>query len=690
MMKKRILIAEDEIIIAKDLQYVLSGLGYEVLDSITTGGEAIEKAVQLKPDLVLMDIMLKGNIDGIEAVERIKQSIDVPIVYISAYADSATLKRANRTQPFGYLIKPFSESELRTTIELALYKHHIESELKNSEERLKILFEYAPDAYYLNDLNGCLVDGNKAAEMITGYHREELIGKTPLKLNLLPTTQISQAIALLKKNRRGLPTGPDEFILNQKNGKQVNVEVRTYPVKIGSRMLVLGIARDISERIKADAILRESEERYRGLVEKASVAIVINDIDNNITYCNGKFGEIFAYSQEELTHTSMNRLIHKDDLKNTLAYHRNALLSDSTPAKHEFRGIKKDGSIVFLEEYATVLRKGEAIQGFRSYLWDVSARKRAENRLCSLCLIDDLTGLYNRKGMSILLEQQMQISKRIARGFYIICADFDDIVQPNNCRISETTLKAIAVQLKRTYRKSDIVGRIGNSRFAIYAIDAKKDSRKILINRLEARVCNHNRIRGDAVLNSANIVAEYCYPFETYLAVDVLKRIDAAVERQNEPCNPVFPEHTQLRFTDHHRHSPMGGRKDTSAHPPGNDETNLLLIDSNPWNYRLLKETLIKTATPFNLKWATRLNTGIRHLRNTNFDLLFLNMYLIDGSGWKILKEAGRRFSRISIIVYVGCKHSITKKMRETEHIYLIEEKISEMVLEETLRKFLR
>ena len=111
-----------------------------------------------------------------------------------------------------------------------------------------VLFESAPDAMYLNDLLGNFVDGNLAAERITGYSRDELIGKNFLKLDLLSASQIPKAAILLAKNVSGLPTGPDVFSLNRKDGKQVNVEVRTYPLTIKGKALVLGIARDINSR----------------------------------------------------------------------------------------------------------------------------------------------------------------------------------------------------------------------------------------------------------------------------------------------------------------------------------------------------------------------------------------------------------------------------------------------------------
>jgi len=133
-----------------------------------------------------------------------------------------------------------------------------EEELKDSEEYLKILFDYAPDAYYVNDLKGNFIDGNKAAERLMGYKKEELIGKSFLKLKLLSLTDMPKAAKVLVKNLRGQPTGPDEFVLNRKDNSKVTVEISTYPVKIKGKTLVLGIVRDVTER-------KQAEERIKHL-----------------------------------------------------------------------------------------------------------------------------------------------------------------------------------------------------------------------------------------------------------------------------------------------------------------------------------------------------------------------------------------------------------------------------------------
>ena len=116
----RILVVEDESIIAMDIRRTLKGLGYEVCGVVSSGEESIEKAFQNRPDLVLMDIGLRGNIDGICAAKEIKSGMNVPIIYLTAYGDEATLNRADKANPYGYIHKPFEESELRFKIEGAL------------------------------------------------------------------------------------------------------------------------------------------------------------------------------------------------------------------------------------------------------------------------------------------------------------------------------------------------------------------------------------------------------------------------------------------------------------------------------------------------------------------------------------------------------------------------------------------
>jgi PAS domain S-box-containing protein len=156
-----------------------------------------------------------------------------------------------------------------------------EEELKNSEEQLKILFEFAPDAYYLNDLKGKFIDGNKEAEKLLGYKKDELINKNFLKLKLLSPNQIPKVKVLLAQNAAGKPTGPDEFTLYRKDGSTVTVEIRSYPVKIKDQILVLGIARDISERKQMENELRlkhEQQEHFLGISRHLTESLDVKEV----------------------------------------------------------------------------------------------------------------------------------------------------------------------------------------------------------------------------------------------------------------------------------------------------------------------------------------------------------------------------------------------------------------------------
>ena len=141
MSKVNILIVEDESIIAKDIQHSLKKLGYTVVGICASGEDAIRAAEEFKPDLILMDIMLKGELSGIEAAMQIHEKFDIPVIYLTAYADESTLNKAKISEPYGYIIKPFKEIDLRTSIEISLYKHEKETDIKKERDFLYSLVE---------------------------------------------------------------------------------------------------------------------------------------------------------------------------------------------------------------------------------------------------------------------------------------------------------------------------------------------------------------------------------------------------------------------------------------------------------------------------------------------------------------------------------------------------------------------
>lgn len=141
MSKINVLVVEDESIVSKDIQHSLKKLGYNVVGASSTGEKAIELAGEERPDIILMDIMLKGDMNGIEAAEKIKEHYSIPVVFLTAYADESTLSKAKITEPYGYILKPFKEIDLHTTIEMAVYKHGKEQEMVKERDLLFSLVE---------------------------------------------------------------------------------------------------------------------------------------------------------------------------------------------------------------------------------------------------------------------------------------------------------------------------------------------------------------------------------------------------------------------------------------------------------------------------------------------------------------------------------------------------------------------
>ncbi|MCD6185632.1 MAG: response regulator [Deltaproteobacteria bacterium] len=177
MSNLKILVVEDEAIVARDLKNSLENLGYEVTDVVASGEEAVARALALSPDLVLMDIMLKGDVDGVEAADRIRKEIDLPVIYLTAYADEDTLKRAKITTPLGYILKPFDERELHTSIEIGLYKHKMEMELKRSKEWFSTVLKSIGDAVIITDNKSRVTFMNQVAENLTGWSQEDASGR---------------------------------------------------------------------------------------------------------------------------------------------------------------------------------------------------------------------------------------------------------------------------------------------------------------------------------------------------------------------------------------------------------------------------------------------------------------------------------------------------------------------------------
>ena len=181
MQKAKVLIVEDEILVAKDISATLQKLGYSVTSVASLTDEAIKKAENESPDLILMDIVLgKNNKAGIEAATHIRSRLGIPVVYITAHSDRTTFEAAKNTEPYGYILKPVEESTLKTAVEIALHKHKIDKELNNQQNRLRAFMDTDTDALCFIDSNLDILDVNKAGLESWNLKREDIVGKNLL------------------------------------------------------------------------------------------------------------------------------------------------------------------------------------------------------------------------------------------------------------------------------------------------------------------------------------------------------------------------------------------------------------------------------------------------------------------------------------------------------------------------------
>jgi PAS domain S-box-containing protein len=188
-----------------------------------------------------------------------------------------------------------------------------EQEVHNSEERLKILFDYAPEAYFLTDIKGSFVDSNRAVTELTGFTKEELNGRNIFTMGLISSMHITKTAVLFARNALGKATGPEEMKIRRKDGAEIYAEVITYPIKIQDKSLVMTIARDISQRKLAEEALREREEQYRLLADNANEGILVLR-GSSVIFSNPKASGIFKRSREELTGHDLISWVHPDDI----------------------------------------------------------------------------------------------------------------------------------------------------------------------------------------------------------------------------------------------------------------------------------------------------------------------------------------------------------------------------------------
>jgi PAS domain S-box-containing protein len=364
-----ILVVEDEVIVANDIKDTLISFGYTVAGMVKSGEAALEKVAETHPDLVLMDIHLAGTIDGIDAAEQIHGKYGIPVIFLTAYADNVLLDRAKVAQPYGYIVKPYEERGLHSAIEMALYKYGVDQKLKESEERLRILndelearvaartdslrqqleflqqlIDTIPAPVYYKNAKGEYLGCNNAFEAYTGIPKREIVGRTDKALFPSDMAVLSAEKDFLLMSRRGIQVYQAKFPHADHQYRDVIFKKATFNDMDGRVAGFIGVMIDITDRILAEAALRESEERFRAMTEDQTELVWRSSLDRTCTFANTAFLRYFGKTAQNTIGFVFNPAIHPDDTAMVRKYL--ATLSPDHPAVSiSYRVILPDGAI---------------------------------------------------------------------------------------------------------------------------------------------------------------------------------------------------------------------------------------------------------------------------------------------------------------------------------------------------------
>ncbi len=299
----KILVVEDDSITAKDITYTLKRLGYSIAGVVNNGPDAIELAAAAKPDAIIMDIVLPGEMDGIETSKRINEIYNVPVIYLTARQDKATIEKSKLTNPYGYLLKPLNERDLNSCLRMALYKFETENKLRESEERYFRFTENARDMIFrISIVNGIYEYINKACFDLTGYSPEEFYSTPMLIEKMIHPDWKNYFRASWENLKLGEAPVIFEFQIINKFGEarwlnQRNVLVNN---KDGVPIALEGIVTDVTDRKKTEAFIRKQSEEYRTILDTMPAMVIVKDYDNKLFRVNKQAALKHGLKPEEM------------------------------------------------------------------------------------------------------------------------------------------------------------------------------------------------------------------------------------------------------------------------------------------------------------------------------------------------------------------------------------------------------
>jgi len=376
--RPRILVVEDEQIVAEDIRRSLLRLGYEVVGVVSTGTEALRRVRTLQPDLVLMDIVLRAPLNGITAAQKIHEMYEIPVVYLTAYDDAETLERAKKTEPYGYILKPFDQRTLQTTIEMALYKHRMEKELKEREMWFSTTLRSLVEAVIVTNTKSEILFMNPQAEKITGWKYDE-IAYRPFDEVFQVVGSGGEAIHPIKEifqSRKSMKFQA-EWVLRK--GRRIQVEINASPIRDEKRKMIGAVLafEDITHRKHTEEALKQSELEKRLILSSVSENILYLDPAFRILWANEPAGQMAGVAPEKLKGMKCYRIFGKKAKRCAMCPLEEALAKGQNT---EMEVETLDGRFWFIKGYLVKDEKDKAL-GMVEVIQDVTEKKRIEEAL---------------------------------------------------------------------------------------------------------------------------------------------------------------------------------------------------------------------------------------------------------------------------------------------------------------------
>jgi len=481
----RILVVEDERIIAMTLEHMLEELGYTVPGLTDRGEAAVEQVHALKPDLVLMDIHLAGRMDGIETAAVIRERYRVPVVFLTAFAEDETLSRAQGTLPYGYIVKPCEARDLHATIQMALTRHRADVAVERSEARLQLALDAADLGVWEWDASSGQVTAGGRIGSIFGEVERVRESYESFLARVYPEDRKPIQDALWGALADGYPrTLVFRYARPDGTVGWVEAHAKAYQATTDSTMTVVGVMKDITERWHTEERLRQAMVVFDSTAE----AILILNSEHRIDSANPAFTTMTGYTLADAVGRDPDVLLHARRHYDQFIPRIDA--SAGTQWQGETACRRKNGEVFSAWENVSVVRDDSgAITHYVVVISDISPLRRAEAQLKHVAHHDPLTGLPNRLLFNDRLDFALETAKRAKRRCAVLFIDLDGFKVINDTlghASGDTLLQTLAVRLSETLRQNDTAARLGGDEFVIipgdidHPEDAARLARKLL------------------------------------------------------------------------------------------------------------------------------------------------------------------------------------------------------------------